>query len=96
MLRIIGFRVNTQASTQKYSRCKVCAFTGHRPQSLPFGFNEADERCINLKKALREQIINLVENEGITHFISGMAIGVDMPCNEERIRYNKLRKKENT
>ena len=51
---------------------KTCAFTGHRPQNLPFGFNEEDERCIDLKKALREQIINL------THFISGMAIGVDM------------------
>ena len=36
------------------------------------------ERCINLKKTLREQIINLIENEGVTHFISGMAIGVDM------------------
>ena len=57
---------------------KTCAFTGHRPQNLPFGFNEEDERCINLKKTLREQIINLIENEGITHFISGMAIGVDM------------------
>lgn len=59
-------------------RMKTCAFTGHRPQNLPFGFNEEDERCINLKKTLREQIINLIENEGITHFISGMAIGVDM------------------
>ena len=24
---------------------KTCAFTGHRPQKLPFGFNEADELC---------------------------------------------------
>ena len=39
---------------------------------------EEDERCIDLKKTLREQIINLIENEGVTHFISGMAIGVDM------------------
>ena len=30
---------------------KTCAFTGHRPQKLPFGFNEADERCTALKKA---------------------------------------------
>lgn len=57
---------------------KTCAFTGHRPQNLPFGFNEENECCINLKKTLREQIINLIENEGVTHFISGMAIGVDM------------------
>lgn len=59
-------------------KMKKCAFTGHRPQSLPFGFNEVDERCIALKKLLREQIIQLIENEGVAHFISGMAIGVDM------------------
>lgn len=57
---------------------KKCAFTGHRPQSLPFGFNEADERCIALKQKLREEIINQIENNGVTHFITGMAIGVDM------------------
>lgn len=57
---------------------KKCAFTGHRPQSLPFGFNEADERCITLKQKLREEIINQIENNGVTHFITGMAIGVDM------------------
>lgn len=57
---------------------KKCAFTGHRPQSLPFGFNETDERCVALKQTLRNEIIKLIENEGVTHFISGMAIGVDM------------------
>lgn len=57
---------------------KKCAFTGHRPQSLPFGFNEADERCVVLKGIIRENIIKLIEHEGVTHFISGMAIGVDM------------------
>lgn len=55
-----------------------CAFTGHRPQILPFGFNETDSRCIALKRALHDQIINLIETNGVTHFISGMAIGVDM------------------
>lgn len=33
-------------------KMKTCAFTGHRPQNLPFGFNEEDERCIDLKKTL--------------------------------------------
>ena len=67
-------------------KMKTCAFTGHRPQNLPFGFNEEDERCIDLKKTLREQIINLIENEGVTHFISGMAIGVDMYAAETLIQ----------
>ena len=57
---------------------KTCAFTGHRHQSLPFGFNESDERCVALKQKLRNEIIRLIEENGVTHFISGMAIGVDM------------------
>ena len=59
-------------------KLKKCAFTGHRPQSLPFGFNETDERCITLKQTLRAEIIRLIEHEGVTHFISGMALGIDM------------------
>ena len=59
-------------------KIKKCAFTGHRAQSLPFGFNEADERCIALKKKLRIEIIKQIEENGVTHFITGMAIGVDM------------------
>ena len=54
---------------------KTCAFTGHRPQKLPFGFNEADERCTALKKLLRTKIIEYIETEHVTHFISGMAVG---------------------
>ena len=53
---------------------KTCAFTGHRPQKLPFGFNEADERCTALKKLLRTKIIEYIETEHVTHFISGMAL----------------------
>lgn len=57
---------------------KSCAFTGHRPQNLPFGFREDDERCTTLKKILKEQIVSLITDESVTHFISGMALGVDM------------------
>lgn len=61
---------------------KTCAFTGHRPQKLSFGLNEEDARCTALKEELRKQIINLVENENVTHFISGMALGVDLMAAE--------------
>lgn len=60
------------------SEAKTCCFTGHRLQSLPFRFNEQDERCIRLKQLLREEIERQIVEEGVTHFISGMAIGVDM------------------
>ena len=61
---------------------KTCAFTGHRPQKLPFGLNEEDARCTALKEELRKQIINLIEDENVTHFISGMALGVDLVAAE--------------
>ena len=57
---------------------RTCAFTGHRPQNLPFRFNESDKRCIALKKQLRKLIVQLIEQHNVTYFISGMAIGVDM------------------
>ena len=57
---------------------KICAFTGHRPQKFQFGFDEADERCVRLQQVIREHIIQLIEKEGVSYFISGMAMGVDM------------------
>ena len=61
---------------------KTCAFTGHRPQKLPFGLNEEGARCTALEEELRKQIINLIEDENVTHFISGMALGVDLVAAE--------------
>ncbi len=55
---------------------KTCMFTGHRPQSLPFRFNENDPRCVELKSHLQKLILLKIK-EGITHFLSGMALGVD-------------------
>ena len=54
----------------------TCMFTGHRPQNLPFRFNEDDFRCQELKRRLAILIREKIEN-GITCFLSGMAIGVD-------------------
>ncbi len=56
---------------------KVCAFTGHRPQILPILTNEQDERCQKLKAELKKAIEKVITEQGITHFISGMALGVD-------------------
>ena len=56
---------------------KTVCFTGRRPQKLPWGYNESDERCVSLKKTLAEKIEKAI-TEGATHFISGMALGVDM------------------
>lgn len=55
---------------------KSCAITGHRPQKFPWGEDEADNRCVELKKALTSQIEELVRDR-VTDFLSGMAEGVD-------------------
>lgn len=53
---------------------KTCAFTGHRPNRLPW--REEDPRCAALKAILAEQIEALAA-DGVTDFFSGMALGVD-------------------
>ena len=53
---------------------RCCAFTGHRPKKFPWGYNEADIRCVTLKKAITEEIVKRVD-AGYTDFLSGMAEG---------------------
>jgi uncharacterized phage-like protein YoqJ len=52
-------------------------FTGHRPMFFDFGHNERDPRCLRIKERMRAAVIDLIDNHGITHFLSGMADGVD-------------------
>lgn len=55
----------------------ICAFTGYRPEKFPFGENEADPRCEQLKQELFCEILRMTR-EGVNVFISGMARGVDL------------------
>ena len=61
---------------------KTVCFTGHRPQSIPFLWDETSEKSIALKKRIRQEIVNLIEHKNATHFISGMALGTDQICAE--------------
>jgi len=56
---------------------KTVAFTGHRPQSLPWGRNEKSPRCAEFKKILTAEIEKAIA-EGYTAFITGMAMGYDL------------------
>ena len=56
---------------------RACAFTGHRPQKLPWRFDETASGCVALKETLTAQITALVA-DGYTEFLSGMAEGVDL------------------
>ena len=53
-----------------------CAFTGHRPKKFPWGYDESDSRCVELKAVLKREIQKLIET-GVTDFYSGMAEGTD-------------------
>ena len=58
-------------------REQSCCFTGHRPDKLPWGENEADPRCLALKRRLEGELTQ-VYNRGYRHFICGMARGCDL------------------
>ena len=55
----------------------TCCFTGKRPQSFPFGYDESDKGCVELKERLEVEIEKAI-NKGYKNFISGMALGVDL------------------
>lgn len=55
----------------------TCCFTGHRPQKLPWGYDEDWPDCIRLKVRLGCEI-EAMRQKGVTDFISGMAVGVDL------------------
>jgi uncharacterized phage-like protein YoqJ len=54
---------------------KVAHFTGHRPEKLSGYKISENGRMIGM---LTDSILNHVENKGVTAFITGMALGVDM------------------
>lgn len=66
---------------------KIC-FTGHRPKSLPWGYDETKESCIQFKKTMYSIVQKAILN-GYTYFISGMALGIDMICAEIVLEFKK-------
>ena len=59
------------------TREPACCFTGHRPQHLPWGFDESDPRCVNLKQRIYDTVRSVYDS-GIRKFLCGMALGCDM------------------
>ena len=58
-------------------RAHTCCFTGHRPDKLPWGYDERDPRCLALKRSILRELEGLYRR-GWRHFISGMALGCDL------------------
>jgi uncharacterized phage-like protein YoqJ len=55
----------------------VCAFIGQDQSCFTFGFDEENQKCADLKLAMLNEISQLIE-DGVTEFLSGMALGVDI------------------
>ena len=54
----------------------TCAFTGHRPEKLPWREDENDPRCLALKARLAAAVEEAYD-KGMRHFLCGMARGAD-------------------
>ncbi|MCL2080821.1 MAG: DUF1273 domain-containing protein [Oscillospiraceae bacterium] len=55
---------------------KTACFSGHRPQRLPWGFDEDDMRHALLLSRM-DMAIDAAIEDGITHFLCGGALGTD-------------------
>jgi len=68
----------------------ICCCTGHRPQKFPFDYGGNGKQFLLYLQALKNKIIAAITERGVKHFISGMALGVDLDFAETVL---KLRKK---
>ncbi len=56
---------------------KTCAFTGHRPGSIAFGYREYHSKYFRFYNCLISEVQKLY-SAGVKTYITGMAEGVDM------------------
>lgn len=57
---------------------KSCSCTGHRPKGFPYPYGIDEQKHNAYLQVLKQKIELAITDYGITNFISGMAIGVDM------------------
>lgn len=65
-----------------------CCFTGHRPEKLPWGVNEDDNRCLELKERITAAIFAAYSG-GKRHYICGMAAGCDLYFCESALKFRE-------
>lgn len=66
----------------------TCAFTGHRPQSFSFKFNEAADELAEIKRKLAAEIEQAIQDE-YSIFLSGGALGADTWAAEAVLEFKK-------
>ncbi len=57
---------------------KSCCLIGQRHPELPFGLNEAEEKCVHLKQQLQETIEHQITENHVNRFLCGLSLGIPM------------------
>ena len=70
---------------------KTVAFTGYRPEKMPFAENKKDEAYLRFREAQLKVINRLIER-GYTSFVSGAAQGFDTWVAEDILTLRKKNK----
>lgn len=70
------------------TRENTCCFTGHRPDKLPWGTNQGDDRCVQLKYQIADGV-RAAYDRGYRHFVCGMARGCDLYFAQEVLELRK-------
>ena len=82
MFKMLNYKKIFGKELKKNNNIKLsCCFSGHRPQKLPWGFNEDDERCVKMRNSAKVEIESAIKR-GYNTFYCGMALGFDMMCAE--------------
>ncbi len=68
---------------------KICCCTGHRPQKFPFEYGGGGKEYLAYLQELENKIKSAITEYGVTCFISGMALGVDLDFAETVLKYHK-------
>lgn len=68
---------------------KTICFTGHRPNHLPWGFNEDCDVCKSFLEKL-DILLSLCVECGVETFISGVALGFDTFACESVLKLKKI------
>lgn len=72
----------------------ACAYTGPRPEKLPYGNDESDPRFKMVKQRLMCETLELIRN-GVTTFLVGMARGTDIMAAELILQLRMLKQDVN-
>jgi len=72
-------------------REETANLTGHRPKSLPWGYDESKENCLKFKEDVKKIFEGAIKY-GLNTFLTGMAEGFDMIGAEILFELRKLHK----